>query len=63
MSFHKTDRFGTLKKPGAVYASFKAAKRQGLIPHNQSWAQFNAAWRKRTRKKKIAKLSRRRNRR
>lgn len=61
--FHKRDRFGRLKYPGVAYRSFKEAKADGLFHPNYSWQQFNAAWRKNNRKKKLAKLSRRRNRR
>lgn len=60
--FHKRTRFGQLKRPGLAYASFKTAKAEGFFHPNYSWRQFNAAWRKNNRKRKIAKLSRRRNR-
>ena len=61
--FHKRDRFGRLKRPGASYASFKEARASGMFHPTYSWKQFNADWRKKNRKKKIAKLSRRKNRR
>jgi hypothetical protein len=63
MSFHKRDRFGRLKDPAAVYASWKEARANRQIPPGHSWSHFNAAWRKKNRKKKIARLSRRKNRR
>jgi len=60
--FHKRDRFGVLKRPGAVYASFKEMKASGVLPTSLTWERFNARYRKRRRRDKIAKLSRRRNR-
>lgn len=63
MTFHKKDRFGHLKRPSLSTAGFKEAKRRGFIEHNQTRRQFHVQWRKNLRKRKIAKLSRRKNRR
>lgn len=58
--FHKRDRFGEWKRPGVAYANFKMAR----IVHDsrQTWEQAGEAYRKKLRKKKIARLSRRANR-
>lgn len=63
MSFHKKDRFGNLKKPSVAYANFRHAKLCGYLHPNQTWEQANAGYRKKLRKKKMARLSRRANRR
>lgn len=58
--FHKRNRFGVLKVAGDVYRQFQY-NHKGL--HGRTWKQHNAAYRKRQRKNRIAKESRRRNRR
>lgn len=59
--FHKRDRFNLLKDPKFAYATYLELVR--LKGTQRTWKQTCAAYRKRLRKAKIAKLSRRRNRR
>lgn len=60
--FHQKDQFGALKNPAVAYANFKQVRVMGFIHPDHTWAQANAAYRKKLRKRKIARLSRRANR-
>ena len=61
MSFHKHDMWGKIVLPGEAYQSFKRNKSEYHPAY--TWRQRCAAFRKRIRKNKIAKESRRWNRR
>lgn len=63
MSFHKYDMWGMIVLPSKAYAGFKGLQREGWFAHNLTWKKHCANFRKRIRKNKIAKESRRRNRR
>lgn len=60
--FHQKDQFGALKNPAVAYANFKQARMMGHIHPNRTWEQVNAEYRKKLRKRKMARLSRRANR-
>lgn len=60
--FHQTDRFGELKRPGVAYMNFLALKAARLVHPDHTWKDSNRAYRKKQRKRKIARLSRRANR-
>lgn len=63
MSFHKKNMWGVLVRPGLSYDGFKRMRAEGLFHPAYTWRQCCAAHRKRIRKIKIAKMSRRKNRR
>ena len=58
--FHQRTRWGQLKNPTLAYAMWKEAYQRGDTPW--TWAQIQARYRKKMRKRRIAKLSRRTNR-
>lgn len=55
--------WGMIVLPGKAYAGFKGLQREGWYAHNLTWRKHCEHFRKRIRKNKIAKESRRRNRR
>lgn len=59
--FHKRDRFGRLKNPQLAYAYYLAARTEGRT--RLSWRTIQAQYRARLRRRKLAKRSRRANRR
>lgn len=61
--YHKRDRFGALKSPALAYANFRYLRETGLMPTTHTWRDSTKAYQKKARKRKIARLSRRANRR
>lgn len=61
MSFHQKDRWGNLKNPKEAYDSFR--HNRSAFPPGWSWKRQCEAYRKKKRKRRIERLSRRRNRR
>lgn len=55
----RRNRWGAVVLPSRAYKEFKELREGGYgIEHNQTWAQYCTAYRKKLRKKKMAKYSR-----
>lgn len=59
----RRDMWGQPVRPSRAYAGFKGLQKEGWYAHNMTWRKRCEHFRKRVRKNKIAKESRRRNRR
>lgn len=61
--FHQKDRFGVLKRASVAYATFRYMRESKFFHPDHTWKDSNRAYQKKCRKRKIARLSRRANRR